>query len=315
MTPAPPRVSILMAVYNAHDFLEQAIESVLAQTMPHWELLCVDDCSTDDSPTLLRQYAARDARIRVTLLPQNRGAAAARNTALALSHGQWITMLDSDDWFAPDTLERALNCEAPGTDAIMLDLIHHYPGRPPKRHNRHLLSEDPVKGYDAFLWSLDWTLHGLMLVRRELHLRYPYDEHLRWYSDDNTSRLHLLHARRVDFSFGEYHYRHHAASNTTAVTPARFLLLEANRDMQQMLQDEGFPEKVRRLHRQTCWTGYVGHLRLYHIHAREFTPAERREIKERFRRLYPTFGRRTPYPLFLLRQWAGYFLRRLAGRE
>ena len=55
MTPAPPRVSILMAVYNAHDFLEQAFESVLAQTMPHWELLCVDDSSTDDTPTLLRQ--------------------------------------------------------------------------------------------------------------------------------------------------------------------------------------------------------------------------------------------------------------------
>lgn len=315
MTPTPPRVSILMAVFNAQDFLGEALDSVLAQTEPSWELICVDDASTDRSPSILQAYASRDSRIRVVHLPANRGLSVARNAALSHAQGTWVMILDSDDWLGPDTLERALRCEVPEADAILLDLVHHYPGRPAEHHYASYREGQQMTGAEAFRLSLDWTLHALMLVRRELHLRYPYDERLRWYADDNTARLHLLHSRRVVLSTGQYHYRHHGRSNTTAVTPRRFLLLEANRHMQQTLEEEGFPPDVLAAHRQTCRYNYVGLLRLYHTHSRKFTPGERREIRERFRRLYPGLGLRAPYPLFLFRQWAGHVFRSLFPRK
>lgn len=314
MTPSP-RVSILMAVFNAQKFLGEALDSVLAQTEPSWELICVDDASTDGSLSILQAYAARDSRIRVVRLPANRGLSVARNAALSHAQGTWVMILDSDDWLVPDTLERALRCETPDADAILLDLIHHYPDRPPVRHFTPNREGQHMTGTEAFTLSLDWTLHALMLVRRELHLRYPYDERLRWYADDNTARLHLLHSRRVVLSTGQYHYRHHAESNTTAVTPRRFLLMEANRHMQQTLEEEGFPPDVQAAHQLVRWHNYVSLLRLYHTHSRNFTPDERRETQERFRRLYPTFHRRTPYPLFLFRQWAGHVFRSLFPRK
>lgn len=315
MNPTTPRVSILMAVFNAQKFLGEALGSVLAQTEPSWELICVDDASTDRSLSILQAYAARDSRIRVVRQPENRGASVARNTALRQARGEWITMLDSDDRLSPDTLERALRCEMPDADAILLDLVHHYPGRPPEHHYASYREGQRMTGAEAFRLSLDWTLHALMLVRRELHLRYPYDERLRWYADDDTTRLHLLHSRRVILSTGQYHYRHHAESNTTAVTPRRFLLMEANWHMQQALRQEGFPPDVQAAHQLVRWHNYVSLLRLYHTHSRDFTPGERRETQERFRRLYPTFHRCTPYPLFLFRQWAGHIFRSLFPRK
>ena len=314
MSPAQPCVTLLMAVYNTREFLPRAIESVMAQTMTQWELICIDDASTDDSLSILQDYARRDSRIRVIHLDRNSGPSMARNAGLRQSSGKWITMLDSDDWLSPDTLELALRCEGHEVDTIMLDLVHHYPGQPVKHHYPPEHEGQQLTGEEAFRLSLDWTLHGLMLVRRELHLRYPYDERLRWYADDDTSRLHLLHSRLMSLSRGQYHYRHHTQSNTTRVSAQRFLMLEANWNMLQTLRQEGMPADMLATYQQTRWYSFIAYLRLYHIHRCRFTPAERQEIETRFRRLYPTLGRRAPYRLAVFRQWAGYCVRRLLGQ-
>ena len=95
MTPTP-KVSILMAVHNAEAFLPQAIESVLRQTMTSWELLCVDDASTDKSLSILWSYAKRDLRVKVFPKSYNAGQAVARNEALQEAKGEYITLLMSD---------------------------------------------------------------------------------------------------------------------------------------------------------------------------------------------------------------------------
>src|SRR5579864_7726046 len=98
-----PFFSVIMAVYNHQDYVEQAIQSVLAQTDTDWELVVVNDGSTDGSWDVLKKLAARSPQI-VLLQQANAGAAAARNNAVAHSRGSWIAYLDSDDcWFA-DTL-------------------------------------------------------------------------------------------------------------------------------------------------------------------------------------------------------------------
>lgn len=89
-------VSVIMPIYNTARFLPMAIESVCAQTYSDWELILVDDGSTDESLVVCRAYASRDARIRV-LTQANRGVSAARSLGLAQARGRYVTFMDSDD--------------------------------------------------------------------------------------------------------------------------------------------------------------------------------------------------------------------------
>lgn len=103
MPGAQPRVSVLMAVYNAERFVERAVASVLAQTLTDFELVAVDDGSTDESPAILRRLAAQDARI-VLHHQANRGIGGAMNQALALARAPLVAILDSDDLMLPTRL-------------------------------------------------------------------------------------------------------------------------------------------------------------------------------------------------------------------
>lgn len=101
-------VSIIVPAYNAERWLPAAVRSVLAQTEQDWELVLVDDGSTDATPGLCDGYAATDARIRVEHTP-NAGVSAARNRGLRLCRGQWILFLDADDVLHPDMLHIMLD--------------------------------------------------------------------------------------------------------------------------------------------------------------------------------------------------------------
>ena len=99
-------VSIMMPAHNSASFIKASIESVQAQTYCEWELLVVDDCSTDDTAAIAKSMAAQDQRIRVFVNEQNSGAAFSRNRALREAKGDWIAFLDSDDLWEPEKLTR-----------------------------------------------------------------------------------------------------------------------------------------------------------------------------------------------------------------
>lgn len=99
-------VSIITPTYNCGKFIAQTIESVLNQTYLNWEMIIVDDCSTDDTQSIVEGYD--DSRIRYHRLDKNSGAAIARNTALSLAKGRWIAFLDSDDLWSPYKLDKQL---------------------------------------------------------------------------------------------------------------------------------------------------------------------------------------------------------------
>ncbi len=103
-----PIVSVIMPVYNGHDYLRQCLDSVVGQTLKDIEIICVDDGSTDDSVLILQEYAARDARVKV-ICQENGGAGAARNNGLRNARGRYLSFLDSDDFFEPAMLEKAVN--------------------------------------------------------------------------------------------------------------------------------------------------------------------------------------------------------------
>ena len=101
------KVSVVIPVHNGEKYLAQAIESVLAQTFRDFELLIVDDGSTDGSRAIMDRYARRDARIRI-LSQANRGVSAAGNLGFEEARGEWVARLDADDIFLPDKLQRQI---------------------------------------------------------------------------------------------------------------------------------------------------------------------------------------------------------------
>lgn len=97
-------VSIIMPAYNAERFIGQSIESVLAQTYENWELVIADDCSQDNTAQIVAAYAQKDSRVRYYKLPENGGAAMARNLAIEKAQGRYLAFLDSDDLWVSDKL-------------------------------------------------------------------------------------------------------------------------------------------------------------------------------------------------------------------
>lgn len=101
-------VSIIMPSYNTGRFIKETIESVLAQSYSAWELIIVDDCSTDNTDDVVNQYLA-DERIRYIKNDTNSGAAVSRNRALREAKGKWIAFLDSDDLWEPEKLQKQIS--------------------------------------------------------------------------------------------------------------------------------------------------------------------------------------------------------------
>lgn len=101
-------VSVIMPTYNCGKYIAQSIESVLAQTVTDWELLIVDDCSTDNTAEIVAAYAQTHPNIRYSCLAQNGGPAAARTEALRNACGKYVAFLDSDDLWLPEKLAKQI---------------------------------------------------------------------------------------------------------------------------------------------------------------------------------------------------------------
>lgn len=100
-------VSIIMPSYNTAGYISETIESVLAQTYANWELIIVDDCSTDNTDEVVKPFLT-DKRIKYLKNEKNSGAAVSRNYALREANGKWIAFLDSDDLWLPEKLEKQI---------------------------------------------------------------------------------------------------------------------------------------------------------------------------------------------------------------
>ncbi len=117
-------ISVILPTYNSRDFIDAAIDSVLQQTERRFELIVVDDCSTDDTAGIIEQYTRRDARVKLLHMPRNSGPAAARNAGVDAARGRWIALLDSDDVYAPQRLARLMElAEANAADMVSDNLM------------------------------------------------------------------------------------------------------------------------------------------------------------------------------------------------
>lgn len=319
--------TILVACYNAAPHLPQTLDSLIAQTLADIEIICIDDCSTDSTPQILSEYAAKDSRIKLLKTPQNSGQAVARNLGLKYATGVLTTMVDADDWLAPDALEKMWQTFSTREDidslAFRLQMVE-------ERGITHPFKEDEtipplMTGEEACLLAINWRLHGFAAVRTELHRRYPYDETTRVYSDDNTSRIHYLKSRFVAQTDADYFYRQHPASVTHQRDTKRLDFLRANDSLRTSLEKEGANAAILQTCEEYCWRIFLGICKDMLHQRRQMTDAEWKDTDSRLReaynnmhtdRLAPTLRRSlrtgplTCYACFMLRE---KFIARLKG--
>ena len=113
----PAVISCVMPVHNAKAYLSAAVESVLAQNYPYFELILVDDGSTDGSSALCGEFSLKDDRVKLLSQP-NRGAAAARNAGLAAATGRYLTFVDADDILKPGAFSAIARAAAASPDLV-----------------------------------------------------------------------------------------------------------------------------------------------------------------------------------------------------
>ncbi|MDO5582145.1 MAG: glycosyltransferase [Planctomycetia bacterium] len=155
------KISVIIPVFNAEEFLAECLESALNQTLSDIEILCIDDGSTDGSAKILDEYALRDSRIHV-IHKENHGASAARNEGIKIARGKYIAFLDADDTITLDMCEKSY-IHAEYTNADLTAFFANYD----PRHNffdplYQKLEYDEYFGYDKFsvVLSMNWTIWG-----------------------------------------------------------------------------------------------------------------------------------------------------------
>lgn len=162
-------ISIIMAAYNAEKTIEQAINSVLSQTYPDFELLVVNDCSTDKTAMLAEAIVKKDDRVRLISNEKNSGVSYTRKHGLEEASGEWVAILDSDDAWVPEKLEKQINLQKKTnadllfTGSAFMDAdgkpIDWYLAAPAEVTYRQLLKQNVLSNSSA-------------LVRKELYAKY-----------------------------------------------------------------------------------------------------------------------------------------------
>lgn len=203
-----PKVSIIMPVYNAEKYLHRAADSIIAQTLPEWELIMIDDGGKDSSSQICDEYAAKDSRIRV-IHKQNAGVSAARQDGIDAARGEYTIHADSDDWVEPTMLEE-LYAKAKSEDADMV--ICDYYTNTGEKQTLHIQKPTDVSDNTQTIRDMFQQLHGSCwnkFVRRtcygEYNVRFPIGVN---YCEDQLTIVRLLsHPIKVTYlNKAFYHY-------------------------------------------------------------------------------------------------------------
>lgn len=161
-------VSVIVPIYNIEKYLGECIESILGQTYPLYELILVDDGSTDSSGTIADEYVRLDSRIKV-IHKQNGGLTSARNAGLKVAQGEWIMHVDGDDWIEPDMIQELLSeAKKSGADIVFGDS---YKDGPSSTVIRIPDWDDKVAGMKQYIASV-WTCVWGCIAKRSLYNEY-----------------------------------------------------------------------------------------------------------------------------------------------
>lgn len=201
-----PIISVIVPVYNVSEYLPKCIESILEQSFVDYELLLIDDGSTDDSGEICDQYALKDSRIKV-FHQENKRLSGARNTGMDSARGKWIAFIDSDDWILKDYL-KDLYAEVEGeevTDILVVqghtkykngEMTDTFAFEEKRVNNKELM--DVFNKYNLHCYGYAWAKLYSNSVIQSLHMRF--DTKVNYCEDLLFMSEYLNHVSCVKFS-------------------------------------------------------------------------------------------------------------------
>ena len=247
-----PIVSFVMPAYNVAQYLPTAVEAIKAQTMTDWELIIVDDCSSDETYALAKSYAEEDSRIRVLkTYHQSGGVYTPRKVAIENAKSEIIAPLDADDKVEPDYLQSLLKEMEKAEDIdIVYPIMYRWNGitlGDVHSHDKSLYGI-PVEGKEMVKYTLDgWRIHcGGGLIHRNLYLSsfLSIDKErikLNTYIDECLTRILIFNARKVMISDTRYYYRENENSITHVKDLRSFGILGNNQFLLEFIR-ANYPE-------------------------------------------------------------------------
>lgn len=157
------KVSVIIPVYNVEAYLKRCLDSVCNQTLKDIEIILIDDCSTDGSLEILKDYASKDERIKLITLTKNQGVSIARNKGLEIAKGEYIGFVDSDDTldlnFYEELYKKAKEKDA---DIVKCEIVQHFPDGTAKKGNMNSIIKSKNKFY--FFYEFTSAIYRASLI-------------------------------------------------------------------------------------------------------------------------------------------------------
>jgi succinoglycan biosynthesis protein ExoO len=282
-------VSVIIAAYNAEDYLAKSIESVLSQEGIALEVVLVDDGSTDNTLEIMKRFATKDSRVNIVQNCENIGLSAARNQGMRVACGEWVTPLDADDWYGEGRLARLLEAgRRHGVEMVADDQFLSSAGGHKK--TRTLLSRR-FRGLETIISTAEFIKETRVspfkmsmgyikpLIRRDFMLEHSlgYNENLQQFVDwELWMRCLLDDARLLVIGIPGYYYVYDIPGSVSKKKPARnvALLLETTdrfievvkrRNKQEaLLQLEKRKKQIQRMEAYLKITSEIKSRRVFH---------------------------------------------------
>lgn len=204
------KVSIIVPVFNSEKYLKDCLESIINQTYSNLEIICINDCSTDNSLKILKEYEKKDTRIKIIDKIKNEGQMKARNEAYLISTGELIANIDSDDFIEKDTIEKSVELiKKYDVDISIFDLY-----KIDENNNIFGGIDEQIKqerirsNKEGLELTLEWKIPCNGVYKRKLIEEYNDD--INYYNGDElASRKRILSSNKIGISDGKYYYRQH----------------------------------------------------------------------------------------------------------
>lgn len=245
-------ITIPVAVYNGEKYLVRCLDSVLGQSSEDWRLICVDDCSTDNSINILQDYAEKDARIKIIRKEKNEGGPKARMTAYREAQTEYVfTGLDQDDYVEKDFVAK-LGEEArhSNADIILCDwMLEKSDGEFKSFHEAHGRGAgERITGSDAFAATFpSWSIHLIGLWSRHLVDRFAIREEYafnNYNADEFLSRIIAFNAQNIYFGSAKYFHCRNTESVTTKPSTRKILALQTDEELLSYAIKQGCERKI-----------------------------------------------------------------------
>lgn len=286
-----PRISVVMPVYNGESYLEETLDSLLAQSFQDYEVVCVNDSSTDRSLQILERYAQLDLRIKVYTKPNQGLASFSVAYGLERARGQYYMYSSQDDLYDVDLLKKGIElADKMKADVVIPNLVC-YSGNKDDISIRTFWREtvpdfEHVTPHDAFVLSLDWRIHGFGLYRTEIVKRVGI-ETFNYNSDEYTTRKLLLNCSKIVFSDAIFYYR---INNPNAITKKMsfklFDVFYTNQKLEELALEQKVPMEAIIKLRELALNDVAIRQKLLFIYGDSLSGYERREAALKVKNAY-----------------------------